>query len=87
MAELQLTGEDEALVALLEKVDGLYAEQQRIAKSMRKGFLNITKARQSMGRNALSALVSRTCLLPTRPAASLATEHHVRKNYVAQSEP
>mmetsp|Transcript_104506 Transcript_104506/g.301274 ORF Transcript_104506/g.301274 Transcript_104506/m.301274 type:complete len:218 (+) Transcript_104506:1187-1840(+) len=56
MAELQLTGEDEALVALLEKVDGLYAEQQRIAKSMRKGFLNITKARQSMGRNALSAL-------------------------------
>mmetsp|Transcript_9688 Transcript_9688/g.17380 ORF Transcript_9688/g.17380 Transcript_9688/m.17380 type:complete len:205 (-) Transcript_9688:73-687(-) len=51
-----LSGEDEVLVGLLEKVDAMYAEQQRLAKAMRKGFLNITKARRNLGPNSLSAL-------------------------------
>jgi vacuolar-type H+-ATPase subunit D/Vma8 len=41
---------DEALMCLLRSVNELYEEQQKGAKSMRKGFLNMAKARQSMGR-------------------------------------
>jgi hypothetical protein len=47
---------DDALVAMLRQVNELYQEQQLAAKSMRHGFLNMAKARQSMGPNSLSAL-------------------------------
>ena len=47
---------DKAVMTLLRLVNELYAENQRGAKSMRKGFLDMAKARQSMGRGALSAL-------------------------------
>ena len=47
---------DKAVLALLRMVNELYAENQHGAKSMRRGFLTMAKARQSMGRGALSAL-------------------------------
>ena len=34
----------------------MYEEQQLASKAMRKGFLDMAKARQSMGRGALSCL-------------------------------
>ena len=48
--------EDAVLLAMLENCNDLYGQQQRIAKAMRKGFLNMAKARQSMGPGSLSAL-------------------------------
>lgn len=53
MASIELKtvkDKDEALMCLLRSVNELYEEHQKGAKSLRKGFLNMAKARQSMGR-------------------------------------
>ena len=68
-----LIGEsDKAVIALLQHVNELYGEHQQAAKLMRKGFLNMAKARQSMGRGALSALDCRE-----KMAAQMTVEKYV----------
>lgn len=47
---------DDALLLLLRCANGLYAEQQQGAKSLRRGFLDMAKARQSLGHGSVSAL-------------------------------
>jgi hypothetical protein len=55
---------DETLLSLLRATSDLYAEQQHAAKNMRKGFLNLAKARQSLGRGTVSALDCREEMWP-----------------------
>jgi hypothetical protein len=55
---------DETLLSLLRATSDLYTEQQHAAKNMRKGFLNLAKARQSLGRGTVSALDCREEILP-----------------------
>jgi len=55
---------DETLFTLLRATSDLYTEQQHAAKNMRKGFLNLAKARQSLGRGTVSALDCREEVLP-----------------------
>mmetsp|Transcript_6998 Transcript_6998/g.15994 ORF Transcript_6998/g.15994 Transcript_6998/m.15994 type:complete len:241 (-) Transcript_6998:340-1062(-) len=56
LAEVKLAAADEALLTVLRQAGELYEEQQLASKAMRKGFLDMAKARQSMGRGALSCL-------------------------------
>ena len=48
--------EDAALLSCLQACHDLYSRQQQFAHSTRKGFMNVAKARQSMGRSSVSVL-------------------------------
>jgi len=47
---------DDTVLGILRSCNELYGYQQLAATSMRKGFLNLAKARQSLGRGTVSAL-------------------------------
>mmetsp|Transcript_7163 Transcript_7163/g.29771 ORF Transcript_7163/g.29771 Transcript_7163/m.29771 type:complete len:193 (-) Transcript_7163:1140-1718(-) len=48
-APLDIDSENKAVLVVLNQADEFYREQQRLAKVLRKGFLDLAKARSSVG--------------------------------------
>ena len=56
MPAADVDAENAAVLTVLREADAFYREQQRLGRTVRRGFLDLAKARQQHGAGSISAL-------------------------------